>query len=150
DASSCWTRVGGATGVGWKDEAPRPSFHQALDAEFSMPASARLRSLLRIEHPLIGAPMAGGPSTPALAAAISRPGGIGFLGCAYSPPEQNLEWGRGVRARTDRPFGVNLFAEPPEAPAADPGPMQELLRPIHAELGIPPPEPPKASSSSLD
>ena len=115
-----------------------------------MRAPARLRSLLRIEHPLIGAPMAGGPSTPALAAEVSRAGGLGFLGCAYSPPEQILEWCREVKARTDRPFGVNLFADVAEGPPVDPEPMLELLRPIHAELGLPPPELPASSARSLD
>ncbi|HUM09834.1 MAG TPA: nitronate monooxygenase [Myxococcaceae bacterium] len=109
-----------------------------------------LSSLLRIEHPLIGAPMAGGPSTPALAAAVSQAGGLGFLGCAYSTPEQILEWSREVRARTDRPFGINLFAEVPDGPPVDPGPMLDLLRPIHAELGLPAPEPPVPSSRALD
>ncbi len=109
-----------------------------------------LSSLLRIGHPLIGAPMAGGPSTPALAAAVSQAGGLGFLGCAYSTPEQILEWSREVRARTDRPFGINLFADVPGGPPVDPGPMLELLRPIHAELGLPPPEPPGPSTRALE
>lgn len=115
-----------------------------------MRAPAKLCSLLRIEHPLLGAPMAGGPSTPALAAEISRAGGLGFLGCAYAPPEQILEWSREVRARTDRPFGLNLFADVPDGPPVDPGPMLELLGPIHAELGLPPPEPPGRPTPSLD
>ena len=115
-----------------------------------MPAPPRLCSLLGIEHPLLGAPMAGGPSTPALAAEISRAGGLGFLGCAYSTPEQILEWSREVRTRTDRPFGVNLFADVPEGPPVNPGPMLELLRPIHAELGLPPPEAPTPAARSLD
>jgi len=116
-----------------------------------MPAPASLRSLLRIEHSLIGAPMAGGPSTPALAAEVCRAGGLGFLGCSYSTPEQILAWSRQVRTRTDRPFGINLFADVPDAPAVDPGPMLELLRPFHAELGLPPPEPPQAAAAhSLD
>jgi nitronate monooxygenase len=94
--------------------------------------------------------MAGGPSTPALAAEVSRAGGLGFLGCAYSTPEQILEWSREVRARTDRPFGINLFADVPDGPAVDPAPMLQLLRPIHAELGLPPPESPTPSPRSLD
>ena len=115
-----------------------------------MRAPARLCSLLRIDHPLIGAPMAGGPSTPALAAEISRAGGLGFLGCAYATPEQILEAGREVRGRTDRPFGINVFADVPDGAPVDPGPMLELLRPIHAELGIAPPEPAALPSRSLD
>ncbi len=115
-----------------------------------MRAPARLCSLLGIEHPLICAPMAGGPSTPALAAEVSRAGGLGFLGCAYSTPEQILEWSREVRARTDRPFGINLFAEVPAGAPVDAGPMLELLRPLHAELGLPPPEAPTPAPRKLD
>jgi nitronate monooxygenase len=115
-----------------------------------MRASAKLCSLLQIDHPLIGAPMAGGPSTPALAAEVSRAGGLGFLGCAYSTPEQILEWGREVRKRTDRPFGINVFADVEAGAPVDPRLMLELLRPIHDELGLPPPEPPAAPARSLD
>jgi len=115
-----------------------------------MRAPQKLRGLLRIEHPLLGAPMAGGPSTPALAAAVSRAGGLGILGCAYSTPEQILEWSREVRARTDRPFGINLFADVPAGPPVDPRPMLELLGPLHAELGLPPPELPVPPASALD
>ena len=115
-----------------------------------MSAPARLCSLLGIEHPLICAPMAGGPSTPALAAEVSRAGGLGFLGCSYSTPEQILEWSREVRARTERPFGINLFADVAPGAPVDPGPMLELLRPIHAELGLPPPEAPTPTPRQLD
>lgn len=115
-----------------------------------MRAPVTLCSLLGTKYPLIGAPMAGGPSTPALAAEVSAAGGLGFLGCAYSSPEQILAWGREVRARTDRPFGINVFAEVPAGAPVDPGPMLELLRPIHAELGLPPPEPPTPPVRSLD
>jgi len=116
-----------------------------------MRASTRLCSLLQVQHPLIGAPMAGGPTTAALVAAVSGAGGMGFLGAAYLTPEQILEASREVRSRTDRPFGINLFAEVPAAPPVDAGPMLELLRPIHAELGLPPPQRPDAAAPiSLD
>ena len=90
--------------------------------------------------------MAGGGSTIELVAAVSRVGGLGLLGCAYSSPDAIRETAAAVRARSDRPFGLNLFAPPgpsetpgaPEAPG-DPGRMAELLRGIHLELGIAPP-----------
>ena len=53
--------------------------------------------------------MAGGPDTPALAAAVSSAGGLGSLGCAYASPPQIDELARHVRALTDRPFALNLF-----------------------------------------
>ena len=36
-----------------------------------------------LENPIIQAPMAGGPSTPELAAAVSDAGGLGFLAGGY-------------------------------------------------------------------
>ncbi len=54
--------------------------------------------------------MAGGPSTPALAAAVNRGGGLGFVAAGYLTPEGLHEQLQQTAALTDRPFGVNLFA----------------------------------------
>lgn len=64
---------------------------------------------LGIRLPIVGGPMAGGPSTPALAAAISEAGGIGVLGCGYDSPDAIRTAVAEVRRRTRKPFGVNLF-----------------------------------------
>jgi len=40
----------------------------------------------QLRHPIIQAPMGGGPSTPALAAAVSHAGGLGFLAAGYKTP----------------------------------------------------------------
>jgi nitronate monooxygenase len=69
-----------------------------------------------LEHPIVQAPMGGGPSTPALAAAVAEAGGLGFLAAGYKPVEAVRADVDALRALTDRPFGVNLFAPP--APAA--------------------------------
>ena len=71
--------------------------------------------LLTLEAPIVGAPMAGGPSTPELTAAISGAGGFGLLAGAYLSPDALREQIAAVRALTDRPFGVNLFV-PEEIP----------------------------------
>jgi nitronate monooxygenase len=70
-----------------------------------------------LEHPIVQAPMGGGPSTPALAAAVGEAGGLGFLAAGYKPVEAVRADIEALRALTDHPFGVNLFAPP--APAAD-------------------------------
>jgi nitronate monooxygenase len=58
---------------------------------------------------VVGAPLAGGPSTAELTAAVSEAGGLGFLAAGYRTAEElERELGR-VRALTSRPFGVNLF-----------------------------------------
>lgn len=66
-------------------------------------------SLQDLGAPVIGAPMAGGPSTPALAAAVSNAGGLGSLAAAYRTPEDVAADIARTRTLTDRPFAVNLF-----------------------------------------
>ena len=64
--------------------------------------------------PLIQAPMAGGVSTPSLAAAVGRAGGLGFLAAGYLSPETVAAQIAEVRESVDL-FGVNLFAPQPVA-----------------------------------
>jgi nitronate monooxygenase len=95
-----------------------------------------------LDHPIIAAPMGGGPSTPALAAAVSDAGGLGFLAAAYKTADAVREEIATLRALTDRPFGVNVFVPGPEP--ADPDAVRayvESLRPDAARLGTEPGEP---------
>ncbi|HTL36985.1 MAG TPA: nitronate monooxygenase [Kofleriaceae bacterium] len=99
--------------------------------------------------PIIQAPMAGGPDTPALAAAVSGAGALGSLGCAYLTAAQIEHAAREVRARTDKPFAINLFVRTDVAddPAAETR-VANALAPIRDELGlasfaVPPPSPPR-------
>lgn len=95
---------------------------------------------LGIDHPVLLAPMGGGPGTPELAAAVSNAGGLGSLGVAYLTPDQIMEAIRRTRALTNRPINVNLFAGGLEAPSSfDPGPMLSILSEIHAAFGLPDP-----------
>ena len=55
------------------------------------------------------APLAGGPSTPELAAAVAVAGGLPFLGAGYLTPGALAEQLERTRALTDAPFGVNIF-----------------------------------------
>src|SRR6476469_8296548 len=59
--------------------------------------------------PLVAAPMAGGPSTPALVIAAARAGGLGFLAAGYKTVEALGAQIAEVRA-AGVPFGVNVFA----------------------------------------
>jgi nitronate monooxygenase len=65
--------------------------------------------LRELRHPIVLAPLAGGPSTPALAAAVSDAGGLGFLASGYRSADQMSADIRALRAQTRAPFGVNLF-----------------------------------------
>ncbi|SNT37759.1 nitroalkane oxidase [Bacillus sp. OK838] len=65
------------------------------------------KDLLR--YPIIQAPMAGGASTPRLAASVSNVGGLGFLAAGYKSAEQMKDEIGQTRNLTQRPFGVNVF-----------------------------------------
>ena len=110
----------------------------------------RLAERLGVEHPLVLAPMAGGPSTPALAAAVSTAGGLGSLGAAYLSPDEIRAQVAEVRRLTEGPFAVNLFAGGATEGADDPGPMLDLLARWHAELGLEPPGVPALPADGWD
>jgi nitronate monooxygenase len=95
---------------------------------------------LGLRWPIIQAPMAGGPSTPELAAAVSAAGGLGMLAAAYQTPEQVQAAIRRVRELTDRPFGVNLLVAEP-VPPQDLAAAQARLQPFRDELGLETPTP---------
>ena len=93
-----------------------------------------------LAHPIVQAPMGGGPSTPALAAAVAEAGGLGFLAAGYKPVEAVRADVEALRARTDRPFGINLFA-PPVPAADDVAPFAAELEGEAARYGVPVGEP---------
>jgi len=64
----------------------------------------------QLDHPIVQAPLAGGPSTPELAAAVSAAGGLGFLAAGYKSAEDLAGDITRTRAITSAPVGVNLFA----------------------------------------
>ena len=110
-----------------------------------------LKQILSLTHPIIQAPMAGGSDTPELVAAACEAGGSGFVGAAYLTPAQIDEAGRAVRARTSRPFGINLFAPSSYSDAAaDPHMAIERLAPFYRELGLPLPALPNALRVPFD
>lgn len=68
-------------------------------------------SSLGVEHPLIQAPLSGS-TTPELVAEVSAAGGLGSLGAGYMEPQSIIEDAARIRARTERPFNLNLFVLP--------------------------------------
>ena len=105
--------------------------------------STPLCERLGIRLPIIQAPMAGGPTTPELVIACSAAGALGSFGHAYTQPEEMKKQAAAVRAKTDLPFGINLFVAPQPAPVdiVHQGAALAALGPWYAELGLPAPEP---------
>ncbi len=97
----------------------------------------RITRLLGIEHPVVQAGMAGGPTTPRLVAAVSEAGGLGTLGAAYMTPAAIRMAVEEIRALTQKPFAVNLFVPEPFDPSAyDPEEIGASLAAYREELGI--------------
>lgn len=94
-----------------------------------------------MERKYVVAPMAGGPSTPELVAAVSEAGGAGFLAGGYLSGQQLGEDIESLRSLTDAPFGVNLFV--PEEPQVtdEVHAYHSLLRQEFPQLEIPEPYP---------
>jgi nitronate monooxygenase len=70
-----------------------------------------------LKHPIVLAPLGGGPATPALAAAVCEGGGLGFLAAGYRTKDGVRAEIRDLRRRTRSAFGVNVFV--PGDPAVD-------------------------------
>ncbi|MFC9892541.1 nitronate monooxygenase [Nocardia sp. NPDC127579] len=86
--------------------------------------------------PIVLAPMAGGPSTPELTAAVSEAGGLGMLAAGYLGIEETAARIEKTRALTGKPFGVNLFAPGAPTPPADYAGYVDTLAAGH-EVGEP-------------
>jgi nitronate monooxygenase len=103
-----------------------------------------LCDLLGVQYPILQSGM-GGVAGPALAAAVSRAGGLGILGCAHVPPDEVRKRIREVKALTDRPFGVNLLLHTDVWPPADMArvpetvvrAVQTALNSFRERLGLP-------------
>ncbi|MDB5397917.1 MAG: nitronate monooxygenase [Rhodospirillales bacterium] len=87
--------------------------------------------------PIVQAPMAGEPDRAELTAAVSNAGGLGSAGVAYLQPDAIRERIHAIRALTQRPFGVNLFA--PVTSDMSPAKIaraRELLAPLRTAYGL--------------
>ena len=94
---------------------PRPG----LDQRSWLPVSV----LDELRFPVVLAPLAGGPSTPELAAAVASAGGLGFVAGGYLSAEELEERIGRTRSLTEGAIGVNLFvpgAGPAERTAYEP------------------------------
>src|SRR4051794_5610279 len=90
----------------------------------------------RLDVPIVQAPLAGGASTPALAAAVSGAGGLGVIAAGYRTPDALADDVARAREPTDPPSGVTVFA-PPGAPASPDAVRRyaDALRPLAEAAG---------------
>lgn len=107
-----------------------------------------------LTQPVMAAPMAGGPSTPELVAAVCEAGGTGFLAAGNRRVDDVVRQVARTRELTGRPFGVNVFvpAVPLQRPDAR---TQDAVRrytdrltPLAQQLDVDLPEPDWADDDS--
>jgi nitronate monooxygenase len=92
-----------------------------------------------ITQPIVQAPMAR-VSTPELAAAVSNAGALGSIGVGATDACGARAMIEGVRARSQRPFNVNLFVHAPaQGNAAREAAWLEALAPTFCSFGAQPP-----------
>jgi nitronate monooxygenase len=88
----------------------------------------------------------GGVAGPELAAAVCEAGGLGILAALMVPPDQLRQQIGDLRARTRRPFGVNIWLHEELLPPRQPGELeaglvervQGALNEIRRDRGLPP------------
>lgn len=84
-----------------------------------------------LRHPIVLAPLAGGPATPALAAAVCEAGGLGFLAAGYLSADAMRADIGALRELTSAPFGVNLFV--PGSPEVDERAVRSYVERLQAD-----------------
>ncbi|HEY8571936.1 NAD(P)H-dependent flavin oxidoreductase [Phenylobacterium sp.] len=110
-----------------------------------------LKALLEsLPIPIVQAPMAGA-SSPEMALAVSRAGGLGSVAAAAFTPDDIATAATLVRGGTDAPFNMNLLVNSSPAPeSVDLDSALERLKPWYDELGAPLPERPNRFAIDFD
>jgi nitronate monooxygenase len=90
----------------------------------------------RLDVPIVLSPMAGGPSTPQLAAAVSSAGGLGFLAAGYLSADALAGQIAAARTLTAAPLGVNLFVPGAPSPSGAAADYARRLAAVAAEAGV--------------
>ncbi|WP_411111892.1 NAD(P)H-dependent flavin oxidoreductase [Streptomyces sp. c-19] len=104
----------------------------------------RLGELFGIALPVVQGPFGGGLSSVELTAAVSEGGGLGSYGAHILSPEEITDLVARLKARTRRPFGVNLWVPLEDEAALRPTDTElaahrARLKPYYDELGVTPP-----------
>jgi nitronate monooxygenase len=86
--------------------------------------------------PIVQAPMAGGPSTPTLTAAVSNAGGYGFVAAGYLSVDDLREAIAKTRTLTRESFGVNLFVPSTPGSPDEVAAYATTLQPEAERLGV--------------
>ncbi|MCC7276597.1 MAG: nitronate monooxygenase [Alphaproteobacteria bacterium] len=108
---------------------------------------------LDIAWPIVQGPLGGGLSPVPLVVAVSEAGGLGSYGASSLTPPEIATVAAEIRARTAKPFALNLWVGVDPAPRADRAAFdraRDRLAPFLCELGVDLPTAPTAFGQDFD
>src|SRR5438067_1047936 len=91
---------------------------------------ARRSTMLPVDHPVLVAPMAGGPTTPELVLAAGRAGSLGFLAAGYRTVDAVAD-DLALLESSGLPYGLNVFV--PSPPPRDIAPLERYRDELRAD-----------------
>jgi len=101
----------------------------------------RITELLGIKYPILQGPLGGGFSTTNLLIAVSNAGGLGSYGAYTLSPEQLQEVGEELKAKTNKPYNINLWVSDIDSklkdyPVERIEKIKQLFKPYFDEVGV--------------
>lgn len=110
----------------------------------------RLLDLLKIDHPIIQAPM-GYAVSPSMPVAVCGSGGLGSFPCSWLSIAQLRDTVAKIRAQIGaKPLNLNFFCDVRQTDAAAEAAWLKRLAPYYAEFGVDPPDLPATLRPSFD
>jgi nitronate monooxygenase len=100
----------------------------------------RLLDLLRVDHPIIQAPMGGGHISLGMPVAVCGSGGLGSFPCSSLTAAQLRDVVAKIRTQTAKPLNVNFFCHVTQRDTAVEAAWLKRLASYYTELGVNPPQ----------
>jgi nitronate monooxygenase len=111
----------------------------------------RLLDLVKIDHPIIQAPMGGGHISPNMPVAVCGSGGLGSFPCSSLTSAQVHDVVAKIRAQTGaKPLNLNFFCHVTQRDAAVEAAWLKRLASYYTELGVNPPQFPASTRPPFD
>src|ERR1700680_2687101 len=123
---------------------------QGAPARAAAWSNRRLLDLLKIDHPVIQAPMGGGHISPDMPVAVCGSGGLGSFPCSALTSAQVRNVVAKIRAQTAKPLNLNFFCHVTHRDAAVEAAWLQRLATYYTELGVNPPEFPTSTRPPFD